>query len=177
MHPPIFGPLFPAIALLDMAVPIAVQAFSFGLAAAVYLVVIITVGEGVVLRWLDRSQRWPAIWKAAVAMNVISTIVGIVFSRSGSALVERLSGLQPFASPYGYAESPSDPGALVAWFGAFAFLWLVTVLIEAVVLHLVRGDGRWRRSLGHAAVVNAVSYAPLALGLLVVVQRVYGGEY
>lgn len=169
MHPPIFGPLFPAIALLDVAVPIAAKAYSFGLAAAVYLVVIITVGEGVVLRWLDRSQRWPAIWKAAVAMNVISTIVGIVFSRSGSALMERLSGLE-------YAESPSDPGALVAWFGAFAFLWLVTVLIEAVVLHLVRGDGRWRRSLGHAAVVNAVSYGPLALGLLVAAQRVYGGE-
>lgn len=159
----------PMAVMLDVAVPIASKAFSWGFAAAVYLSLAIVAAEGLGLRWLDRAQRWRAIWIAAVAMNVASIMVGLALPRYGWSLMDRLGlwlgGIRGLSN-YGFAESLSDPGALVDWFAAFAFLWLVTTLIEAVVLVVVRRDGRPWRSLGHSAAVNAVSYVPLAVGLL-----------
>jgi len=168
------GLWLPVAVLLDVVVPLAYKAFGWGFGATVYLSLAIIAAEGLVLRWLNRAQRWRASWIAAVAMNAASTMVGFVLHRQGSDLMERLAlwlGDVRGLSTYGFAESLSDPGALVDWFAAFAFLWLATTLIEAVVLDLVRRDGRPWRSLQHSAAVNAVSYVPLAVGLLWVMQQ------
>jgi|GEM_PF-4933069 len=173
MPAPPLGLWLPAAALLDMAVPIVTHAYSLGLAVTVYLVLVIIAGEGLVLRWLDRSQPWRTVWKAAAAMNVATALVGIVFNRSATDFFDRFSARRGDADLFDLAAKPSDPGHLVAWFSAFAFLWLATTLIEAVVLHLFRRDGRGWRTLAHSAVVNAVSYVPMALGLLYVALSIF----
>lgn len=169
----LMGLWLPGAVLLDVAVPIATMALSLGIAATVFLSLAIIAGEGLMLRWLNRADRWRAIWIAAVAMNVASTMVGLVFQRNGLALMDRLGmwlGAVRGLPRHEFAERLSDSGALVDWFAAFALLWLVTTLIEAVVLDLVRRDGRPWRSLGHSAAVNVVSYVPLAVGLLLAFQ-------
>lgn len=168
------GLWLPGAVLLDMVVPVTSLAFSAGVTTTVYLLLVIIAGEGLTLRLLNRAHRWRTVWSAAVAMNVVSTAAGFVLVRPGSAATDLLGiwlGAVRGLPGRGYAESLSEPGALVDWFAAFAFLWLVTTLIEAVVLYVVRRDGRPWRSLGHSAAVNAVSYVLLAVGLLLVMQR------
>lgn len=174
----LMGLWLPVAVLLDVAVPIATKAFSWGFTATVYLSLAIVAGEGLVLRWLNRASRWREIWISAVAMNVASTMVGLGLAsqRNAWALMDRLGlwlGAVRGLPRHEFAERLSDPGALVDWFAAIAVLWLVTTVIEAVVLHLVRRDGRPWRSLGHSAAVNAVSYVPLAFGLLLVFKDVW----
>ena len=162
--------LWPPVAvMLDSFVPITAQALGMALTVTVYLSLAIILGEGLVMRWLDYTARWRAIWGAAVAMNAASTVAGVVLYRYLDRATDGLAvWLARIRSPAnrGPAETLSDRGALVDWFAAFAVLWLVTTLIEAAVLALVRRDGRLGRSLGHSAVVNVVSYVPLTIGLL-----------
>ncbi len=171
----LMGLWLPGAVLLDMAVPLVTKAFSWGFTATVYLSLAIVAGEGLVLRLLNRASRWREIWISAVAMNVASTMVGLgLVPRNAWALMDRLGlwlGAVRGLPRHEYVERLSDSGALVDWFAAFAFLWLMTTLIEAVVLYVVRRDGRPWRSLGHSAAVNAVSYVLLAVGLLLVMQR------
>lgn len=171
----LLGVWLPVAVMLDSVVPITAQALGMGLTVSVYLSLAIIVGEGLVMRRLDQSAQWRAIWGAAVAMNVASTVAGVVLYRHLHYAMGQLDEWRAWlrdSARRGPAESLSDPGALVDWFAAFAFLWLVTTLIEAAVLALVRRDGRLGRPLGHSIVVNAVSYVALAFGILFIVQGI-----
>lgn len=126
-----------------------VTALKEGCVVLAALLVIILI-EAVVLRRVMpgvRPFRDSAVMNSASAAAALPVLIGWTFPRSG----------QPHRPISGYPSSGLQP------FELLAVSWILSVIVEGLILYILERDRRPRQMLRASILVNTVSYGLLAL--------------
>ena len=169
-----------ATSLLDVAAPITVAAFDLGLRIFVALVLVIVVIEAVVLHRLAPAMSVHAALLRSAVMNVVTTLIGVAWlvRQATDWPVELPNWRQDVTGP----PAPTQVGRFIQslhfavnsyypiwdrywepWVIALGVCYILTLVIEIVVLRLMWREPRWRDVIRTAALANAASYAFLAV--------------
>jgi hypothetical protein len=117
----------------DLGIPL--LGFAFIGAGALVVLVVVIVLEAIVFRWMMPGGHSV---RDSLIVNLVSSAIGVpVFIK--------------------VTPDESSPSMYALW----AATWVLTVLIEAILLRLLRRQVRWTRVFLAAFVANVVSYALL----------------